>query len=241
MSERDGHTRVMTRLSEYLDGDLPAPQADLVRAHLAACAACRTEEELMRRLVAGARELDRPEPPPTLWPAIEGALATRERWLPLLAWRPLLVGALTGAAAVALIVGLVGGGGSGATQGTGPGARARAAQAPGAGVVAEDPLLAEAEAELRTAAAAYERSIEKLRAIMAREESRWSADARSRYAERLARLDDAIASLREAARRTPGDSAGNELLFAAYQRKIEFLAAAVHRGGPGPTVEWGGR
>ena len=50
-------------------------------------------------------------------------------------------------------------------------------------------------------------------------------------AERLGRLDDVIARSRELARRTPGDSAGNEQLFAAYQQKIAFLAAAVHRGG----------
>ncbi len=55
--------------------------------------------------------------------------------------------------------------------------------------------------------------------------------ARAAASERLAQLDDAIARSREPARRTPGDSAGNEQLFAAYQQKIDFLAEAVHRGG----------
>ena len=64
------------------------------------------------------------------------------------------------------------------------------------------------------------------------EEPRWSPDARSRFRERLARLDDAIERSRAAARSTPGDSAGNEILFAAYRSKIDFLAEAVHRGGP---------
>ena len=50
-------------------------------------------------------------------------------------------------------------------------------------------------------------------------------------AERIGRLDEAIARSRELARRSPGDSAGNEQLFVAYQQKIAFLAAAVHRGG----------
>ena len=99
------------------------------------------------------------------------------------------------------------------------------------GGAALDPLLREAEAEFAQAAAAYERSIEKLRALLAREEARWSPQERTRMAERLGRLDDAIARSRELARRTPGDSAGNEQLFAAYQQKIAFLAAAVHRGG----------
>jgi hypothetical protein len=101
---------------------------------------------------------------------------------------------------------------------------------------AADPLLHEAEAEFAEAAAAYERSIGKLRALLAREEARWSPQERNRMAERLARLDETIARSRELAHRTPGDSAGNEQLFAAYQQKIAFLAAAVHRGGE--AGEW---
>ena len=93
-------------------------------------------------------------------------------------------------------------------------------------------MLQEAENELETAAASYERSIAKLRSLLARmEEPRWSPDARSRFRERLARLDEAIERSRAAARSTPGDSAGNEILFAAYRSKIDFLAEAVHRGG----------
>jgi hypothetical protein len=94
-----------------------------------------------------------------------------------------------------------------------------------------DPMVEEAEAEFAQAAAAYERSIGKLRALLERETARWTPDQRSRYAERVARLDDAITRSREAARRTPGDSAGNEQLFAAYQQKIAYLTEAVHRGG----------
>lgn len=94
-----------------------------------------------------------------------------------------------------------------------------------------DPLLNEAEAEFARAAAAYEKSIEKLRGLLAREEPRWSPAERARCAERLAQLDEAIASSRELAHKSPGDTVGNEQLFAAYQQKIAFLAEAVHRGG----------
>jgi len=94
-----------------------------------------------------------------------------------------------------------------------------------------DPLLNEAEAEFASAAAAYERSIEKLRGLLEHEEPRWSPAERARCAERLAQLDDAIATSRELAHRSRGDTVGNEQLFAAYQQKITFLAEAVHRGG----------
>ncbi len=97
--------------------------------------------------------------------------------------------------------------------------------------VAPDPLLDEAEAELARAASAYEQSIEKLRALLEREEPRWSPDERARCAERLAQLDEAIAHSRDLARRSPGDTLGNDQLFAAYRQKIDFLAEAVHRGG----------
>lgn len=244
MSEGDDSQsirHVVDQLSAYLDGDMKPQAAELVRAHLDGCAACTRAANELRAIVAGARSLERPEPPPTLWPAIEGALAEREA--PLLDWRRIFVrgfavGGLAGAVVMVLVVFAV--------LGVGPiGHRlwsSKPADAPPAPAIAAgaemppatiDPLLQEAENELETAAASYERSIAKLRSLLARmEEPRWSPDARSRFRERLARLDEAIDRSRAAARSMPGDSAGNEILFAAYRSKIDFLAEAVHRGGP---------
>jgi hypothetical protein len=226
------------RLSAFVDGDLPPAEAAALRAHAAGCAACTAAIAELRGLVANARALGAPEPPVTLWASIEGELERRDRfaWLKISLWRPLGIGALAGAVAVVVVLAAL------------PALRlheagnGQPAAPPGAEVVATaaaasaDPLLHEAEAEFAQAAAAYERSIGKLRSLLAREEARWSPEERSRMAERLARLDDAIARSRELARRTPGDSAGNEQLFAAYQQKIAFLAAAVHRGGE--AGEW---
>jgi len=218
------------RLSAFVDGDLSATEAAAVRAHAATCPDCTAALADLRALVANTAGLDAPEPPPTLWPSIAGALDRHEPrgWFSIANWRPFAVGALAGAAVVGLaIVALP------VLRGT---QRGVPAASPGAEMVATstatvDPLLHEAEAEFAEAAAAYERSIEKLRGLLAREEARWSPQERTRMAERLGRLDDAIARSRELAHRTPGDSAGNEQLFAAYQQKIAFLAAAVHRGG----------
>jgi hypothetical protein len=225
------------RLSAFADGDLSAGEAQIVRAHVAACPRCTAALADLAAIVRVARELDRPEPPPTLWGAIAGALEDERprRRLPWLTWRPFALGGVAGAAAVALAILIV------------PAARGRffapdhelAAADASAGPVAHDPLLVEAEAEFAEAAAAYERSIAKLRALLAREEARWSAGQRAWYAERLAQLDEAIARSRELARRSPGDGIGNEQLFAAYQQKLAFLTAAVHRGadssGPSPS------
>jgi len=225
------------KLSAFVDGELPPAETATVRAHAAGCAGCRSAIAELRALVANARALDVPEPPPTLWPSIEGALDDRGGsvewlgWLSIANWRPFGVGALAGAAAVALVVFGLRAPRNGVPAAP-PGAEAIAASA----AAASDPLLHEAEAEFAEAAAAYERSIAKLRALLEREEARWSPHERNRMAERLGRLDEAIARSRELARRTPGDSVGNEQLFAAYQQKIAFLAAAVHRGGE--AGEW---
>ncbi len=213
------------RLSAFADGELSPAEAQNVRAHAGGCPRCTAVLGELAAMVGAAGALDHLEPPPTLWRAIEGELQRRERpwWL---AWRPFFVGALAGGAAVAAVI---------LVRPARP-AVAVLDVAPVAAlpVAAVDPLLTEAEAEFAQAAAAYERSIAKLRDLLAREEARWSAGERTRTAERLARLDETIARSRELARRTPGDSAGNEQLFAAYQQKIAFLDAAVHRGGEWP-------
>jgi hypothetical protein len=213
------------KLSAFLDGDLPSLEAQAVRAHLEGCAACARAAAEMTAMISTTRTLDRPEPPPTLWPAIAGKLDRLEAPVPLVPrrrWRTFGAGALAGAAAAAALV---------LALGSGRRARPPAARPPAPVAAAVDPLLEEAEAEFASAAAAYERSIEKLRGLLEAQQERWSADQRARYAERLARLDEAIARSREAAQRSPGDSAGNEQLFAAYQEKIAYLAAVVHRGG----------
>jgi hypothetical protein len=216
------------RLSALLDGDLPAAEAEALRAHGAACDRCAAALADLGALVSAASGLESAEPPPTLWMSIEGSLARAERpsWLASWSsWRPFAAGALVGAAALALaLIALPGGRGPRGIDA----APATVAVAPAA---APDPLLEEAETEFARAAASYERSIEKLRGLLEREEKGWSADERARVADRLAGLDDLIARSRELARQTPGDRTGNEQLFAAYQQKIAFLAATVHRGG----------
>ncbi len=57
------------RLSEYLDGDLPAGERSALEAHLRDCPACRTAVEEQRRVVTRAHAaVDRPVA--DLWPGI---------------------------------------------------------------------------------------------------------------------------------------------------------------------------
>ena len=97
--------------------------------------------------------------------------------------------------------------------------------------MAVDPLLAEAESELGRAALAYQTAASRLRAILDHAQLDWDSAQRARVAERLARLDEAVADSQALVRRDPGDGARAEMLFAAYQKQIDFMAEAVHRGG----------
>lgn len=63
------------QLSDYLDGELPAAQAEALEAHLLECVDCgRTLHEL-RAVVARAGQVIDREPPQDLWPAIAARIA----------------------------------------------------------------------------------------------------------------------------------------------------------------------
>jgi hypothetical protein len=206
------------RLSAWISGDLSDRDTAFVRAHVESCADCLKVGGELRAQVLASCGLDRPEPPPTLWPAIEGALEApaHRRW----PWQATLVGALAGAAAVVVLT-------AGLPRLGDPRSGARTAPPSNA-----DPLLAEAERELERAAVSYEQAVVRLRKILDTEKTLWDPETRARVDDRLARLDEAVAHSRAVARRDPGDSTGADMLFSAYRRQIDFLAEAVHRGSP---------
>jgi anti-sigma factor RsiW len=64
----------MDRLSEYVDGELSAAEAEAVEAHLLECADCGNTLQELRAVVARARQvIDRP-PADDLWPGIAARL-----------------------------------------------------------------------------------------------------------------------------------------------------------------------
>jgi hypothetical protein len=81
-----------------LDGALDAAR----QAHLAACTACRTEVDGLRRVLAQVRAVDVPEPSPLFWDHLAARVgdaiarepapaASRAWWSPRLAWAALAV------------------------------------------------------------------------------------------------------------------------------------------------------
>lgn len=226
----------VARLSAYIDGDLDAVESAAVADHLESCAECRRAVEQLRALTAPAGS--RPgsaEPSPRVWEGIERQLQRDDRRT--LGWRTFWIGVSLGATAVCIAMAVRFNGWplrSGPNGGTSLAQAAETVASPGRPA---DPILAEAESELDGAARHYERSIEKLGALLERETGRWGSDARRLFRQRLAGLDEAIARSRAATRQTLDDRQGHELLFAAYHQKIQFLTDTVHRGAPALGVD----
>lgn len=96
---------VAGQLGRYVDGELPVAPATAVEAHLARCARCATEVQVLRRLAGELSAAGSPRVPDELWPAIQrrldqaGASAAASAALP---WR----WPLAAAASVIFVVGL---------------------------------------------------------------------------------------------------------------------------------------
>ena len=67
------------RLSQYLDGELAAPERTTLEAHLASCDGCRTTLDELRRVVTDARALDDRPPAADLWPAVAARIGVSSR------------------------------------------------------------------------------------------------------------------------------------------------------------------
>ena len=108
-----------SKLSEYLDGDLPAAERQALDAHLETCASCRETLDELRRVVARAGALENRPPAKDLWsgvarriglsvsPTIVGLTEwRRRRWaftMPQLAAAAVILIAASGAAVWALL------------------------------------------------------------------------------------------------------------------------------------------
>jgi anti-sigma factor RsiW len=208
------------RLSEYVDGELDAPERVALEAHLSICAECRSVRDDLQRVVARARRVTYREPPRDLWSGIETSIAdtaARHR-------RRVVTLSLARLVAAAAIVAMVAGGVAWTI------ATRRAINAT-ATVVARDtaseaPVLrasgsaAIAVASYREAAADLERALEAGRSTLRPETMRVIEN-------NLRAIDLAIAQADSALRRDPGSAYLNQYLAATMQRKLKLLRRAV--------------
>jgi anti-sigma factor RsiW len=235
---------VQARLSALIDGDLDDIEAASLREHIVLCEACRRAERDLRRVADEMSRLPVADPPEHLWRRIEAALEApseeesrgslsarvHRRWRRL----ALVPVGLAAAAGLALVV----------TWRSGPSGRpaheGRSAALGGLLVVGSPAeeldmesserlpdhlLLEEAEREFRAAEVHYVRAAERLAALVERERRTrpFSPDLAAAFDRNLKVIDEAIARCRELARGARGDPWVQEVLYAAYTRKLRFL------------------
>jgi len=232
------------QISAYIARDVSSRDAAVLTVHLSDCAECTSVADELRNQVAALGTLESPEPSPTMWAAIDGALErdaanaggrydspfARIRQ----SWRSLCVGVAAGAALVTALMFVAKPSPHVAVSDE----VSREDSARAFAKAVDDPLLAEAENELARATSAYERAASRLRVLLEKEQIRWDSGQRDQVARRLAGLDEAVARSRAVAQRDPADGAGAEMLFAAYQKQIDFLAEAVHQGTNASDEAW---
>jgi hypothetical protein len=206
------------RLDEFVDGTLDAAAAQEVRAHLAACSACRESERRLRELLVHAAALARSvEPPRDLWPGIASRIERSSGgWR--LAWG-------MAALAAALVIGVAmwtalrPGRGSVHTVeipagSSGPATGVRQASA------GLDPALLAAERDYERAASALLAALEERRAGL-------SPETLAVVERNLAVIDKALAEVRQALEADPANPELNRMLVATHRKKVDVLRRVV--------------
>ena len=196
---------ILELLDDYIDGELSAADAERVKAHLVACAACAQAEQRLRRLLASASALPQSiEPPAEVWANIQArtsALSTTRTALWSLRY-PLAAAAVVLIIASSTITALL-------LRRTAP----AAAPAPNAVTLV---ALDAAEREYVRIASELERTLNDRSNLI-------DPATIKTVRENLIIMDRAIADARAALEKTPGDAELSRLVSTGYKRKIGML------------------
>lgn len=210
------------RLSEYLDGELPAEERAACEAHLLGCPPCREVLGELRVITAEARQLEDPEPVADLWPGIRTRLGG-------MATRPSVRGSagarvrsfsLPQLLAAGLAFAAVGAGGALAFGALDGGSPAAVTALPGAGPV-PTPVAAVPGAD------AWDHAVADLRAVLDAGRDRLDPRTVRVIEESLATIDRALARSRQALATDPANPYLNAHLQETMRRKVELLRQAA--------------
>jgi len=209
---------IETRLDEYVDGDLTEAEFQEVELHLAGCEACRRQERLLRALLAEAAVLPREiAPPRDLWPGLAERLRGAEgARLVARPWRVASPLALAAAAAVVIAV-------SAALW-----TRDRVAAPVPLPVASLQPVaIGTVPADLLDAEREYARASADLMGALDRQKSTLTPETRALLDSNLKAIDDALAQVRAALRKDPGNAQLTHLLTSTHQKKLDALQRVV--------------
>lgn len=204
------------RLDDYADGVLNEAEFQEVELHLAACDACRHEEQRLRALLAQAAALPRElVPGHDLWPGVEGRL--RRRWsfgrrdaTGAPAWERWLMPALAAAAAVLALSTFL-----------------PRPWRPPAETGGRRHAISDGTRGLNSAEAEYARaSADLMEALQARRATLPPATAAA-VDDNLRTIDQALQDIRSALDQDPQNARLARLLNATHRRKVAFLQQLV--------------
>jgi anti-sigma factor RsiW len=211
--------RWMERLSEYLDGELPAAERVALEEHLKTCPDCPAILADLRRVVARAAVMDVPMPPRDLWPGIArrigatpaGVRRTARRWsfsLPQLA-----------AAAIALMT----------MSGSAVWLARSSGSAPTIPIATEaSPVTTPAAIHAsRSAAQSYAAAVADLERVVAGGRGQLDSTTVRVIEENLAVIDRAIAQAQRALNADPANLYLNTHLAETMRRKLDLLRQAA--------------
>lgn len=213
--------RWMERLSEYLDGELPAAELAMLETHLETCSDCRTVLADLRRVTARAGSIDLQSPRRDLWPGIASRIGatplrappTRRMWsfsLPQLA-----------AAAIALMT--LSGGAVWLTRTSVP----IPASAPIATGASPATTPAAAINTSRSAAQSYAAAVADLERVLAGGRGQLDSTTVRVIEQNLAVIDRAIAQAQRALNADPANLYLNTHLAETLRRKLDLLRQAA--------------
>jgi negative regulator of sigma E activity len=208
----------LERLDDYVDGSLPEALLHEMELHLDQCAACRTEESHLRRLLREAAALPREmKPARDLWPTIAarigeeqagGAEASERTTRP---WtRP---AALAAAAAVLLAVATL------MTQG----GRRPTPSATEPAATAAQPAAGGETAHVQQAETEYLRATGQLMDALNTRRGSLSPETLRAVDENLRTIDEAVRQVRAALEKDPGNRQLTQMLASTHQKKLDLL------------------
>jgi len=216
MNDRDVWT---ARLSEYVDGDLPADARVALERHLVDCVECRETIAELRRIQSLAGTLGDREPPRDLWPGVQRRIAEVEQATGVLPFRQRWAFTVPQLAAAAVLMMVVGAGTATLAL------RDRETPASGGLPVAVGSPLVQPAAFAGTAS--YDAAVADLERVLADHGDHLDSATVHVLRQSLETIDRAIARARAALESDPSDPYLNAHLAETMRRKVNLMRRAA--------------